>query len=136
VTGEIEYRTNVDGIGAESLAGFFVGWPSPPSAEHHLELLRSSAHAVVALDGGRVIGFVTAVSDGVMSAYIPLLEVLPEYQGSGIGSELVRRVLAPVGDLYMVDLACDQELVPFYERLGFMRVGAAMGIRNRDALRR
>jgi ribosomal protein S18 acetylase RimI-like enzyme len=71
-----------------------------------------------------------------MSAYIPLLEVLPEYQGSGIGSELVRRVLAPVGDLYMVDLACDEELVPFYERLGFMRVGAAMGIRNRDALRR
>lgn len=136
MNGEIEYRTNVDGIDTVSLAGFFVGWPSPPSAERHLELLRRSAHVVVAFDGERVVGFVSAISDGVLSAYIPLLEVLPEYQGSGVGSELVRRVLASLGDLYMVDLACDDELVPFYERLGFMRVGAAMGIRNREALRR
>ena len=34
-------------------------------------------------DAGRVVGFVTAISDGVLSAYIPLLEVLPEYQGAG-----------------------------------------------------
>ena len=136
MTAEVEYRTSADGIDADALAGFFVGWPSPPPAERHLELLRRSSHAVVALDGERVVGFVTAISDGVLSAYIPLLEVLPEYQRSGVGSELVRRVLAQVGELYMVDLACDEELVAFYERLGFVRVGAAMGIRNREALRR
>lgn len=136
MTGEIEYRTSVDGIAADALAGFFVGWPSPPSAERHLELLRRSTHVVVALDGERVVGFVSAISDGVLSAYIPLLEVLPEYQGRGVGSELARRVLARLDDLYMVDLACDDELVPFYERLGFMRVGAAVGFRKREALRR
>jgi ribosomal protein S18 acetylase RimI-like enzyme len=135
-TGEIDYRTSVDEIDVDALAGFFVGWPSPPSRERHLELLRRSTHVVVALDEARVVGFVTAISDGVMSAYIPLLEVLPEYQRSGVGSELVRRVLAQLGELYMVDLACDEDLVPFYERLGLVRVGAAMGIRNRDALRR
>jgi ribosomal protein S18 acetylase RimI-like enzyme len=136
MTGEIEYRATADGIGADDLAGFFVGWPSPPSPERHLELLRGSTHVVVALDAKRVVGFVTAISDGVLSAYIPLLEVLPEYQGSGVGSELVRRVLERVGELYMVDLACDEDLVPFYERLGLMRIGAAMGIRNREVLRR
>jgi len=45
-------------------------------------------------ENGRVVGFVTAVSDGVVSAFLPLLEVLPEYQGRGIGSELVRRMLS------------------------------------------
>ena len=132
----VEYRESVVGLTADSLRGFFVGWPQPPSSERLLELLRSSTYAVVAVDGERVVGFVTAISDGVLSAYVPLLEVLPDYQGRGIGSELARRVLARLEGLYMVDLACDEELVPFYERLGLMRVGVAMGIRNRSALRR
>ena len=68
---------------------------------------------------GPVIGFVTAVSDGVLCAYIPLLEVLPDWQSRGIGQELVRRMLASLSHLYMVDLCCDPELSPFYTRLGF-----------------
>ena len=33
----------------------------------------------------------------------------------------------------MVDLCCDEDLVPFYERFGMSR-GIGMAIRNRDAL--
>ena len=74
-------------------------------------------------------GFVNAVSDGVQAAYLPLLEVLPEYQKQGIGSELVKRMLASLSGLYMIDLVCDDNLVPYYERLG-MREFKAMGIRD------
>ena len=130
----IEYVDDLAGVEAEHLEGFFVGWPNPPSPERHLEILRGSSHVVLARDGERVVGFVTAISDGVLSAYIPLLEVLPEYQGRGIGTELVRRLLAEVGDLYMVDLVCDADVVPFYERLGLERWDAGMGVRNRGAL--
>jgi GNAT superfamily N-acetyltransferase len=59
--------------------------------------------------------------------------VLPEYQGRGIGSELVRRLLERLGGLYMIDLCCDEDLVPFCERLGMVRA-VGMAIRNRDAL--
>jgi ribosomal protein S18 acetylase RimI-like enzyme len=130
----IEYTASLDGIDARDLEGFFVGWPSPPSPARHLEILRASSHAVVAKDGSRVVGFVTAISDGVISAYIPLLEVLPEYQGRGIGTELVRRLLDDLPDLYMVDVICDENVVPFYERLGLQRLDAALGLRNRSAL--
>lgn len=129
----IEYTLSVDGVKAEDLAGFFVGWPSPPTAERHLELLRGSSHVVLATEGSRIVGFVSAISDGVLSAYIPLLEVLPEHQGRGIGTELVRRLLRELGDLYMIDLCCDEDIVPFYERLGLQRWDAGMGIRNRHA---
>jgi ribosomal protein S18 acetylase RimI-like enzyme len=130
----IEYVTDPTGVGPEQLRGFFVGWPKPPSPERHLEILRGGSHVVLARDGERVVGFVTAISDGVISAYIPLLEVVPEYQGRGIGAELVRRLLAQLGDLYMVDLCCDEDVVGFYERLGLHRWDAGMGLRNRDAL--
>ena len=132
----IVYTSDASRIRPEQLDGFFVGWPSRPPLDRHLEILLASAHVVLALDDecGRVVGFVTAISDGVLSAYIPLLEVLPGYQGRGIGSELMRRVLERVEHLYMVDLSCDRDLVPFYERFGMRRWDAAMGLRNREAL--
>ena len=66
-------------------------------------------------------GFVNAVSDRTLSAYIPLLEVLPSYQKMGIGSELVKRMLRTLENYYMVDVACDDDMVPFYKRFGMAR---------------
>ncbi len=80
------------------------------------------------MDRTKVVGFVNGISNGHM-AYIPLLEVLPEYQGRGIGTEMAKRVIVESGQQYGVDTACDDDVVPFYERLGFKR-GNAMVLRN------
>ncbi|HJZ50186.1 MAG TPA: GNAT family N-acetyltransferase [Roseiflexaceae bacterium] len=129
----ISYSESIEGVSAGQLKGFFVGWPNPPSPETHLRILAGSAAAVLARDDaiGDVVGFITAVSDGVSCAYIPHLEVLPAYQGRGIGSELVRRMLAQLRHLYMVDLICDTDVQPFYARLG-MRPYTGMILRNYD----
>ena len=126
----IEYTESAAGVEPEQLQGFFVGWRSPPSPERHAEILRGSAHAVLALDAGEVVGFVTAISDGALSAFIPLLEVLPDYQGRGIGTELMQRVLARLEHLYMVDLCCDATLEPFYRRFGLVTWDRGMGVRR------
>ncbi|GGS87083.1 hypothetical protein GCM10010156_51940 [Planobispora rosea] len=122
-------------IEADRLQGFFVGWPAPPSAEQHLAVLRSSHRAIVAMDEtGRVVGFINMISDGVLTAFIPWLEVLPAYQGQGIGGELVRRILREAEGLYSVDLVCDPPLRAYYERLGMSPL-LGMGLRNPAALR-
>jgi ribosomal protein S18 acetylase RimI-like enzyme len=132
----IEYATTVEGVEPRDLEGFFVGWPTPPSPERHLELLRRSEQVVIAREeSGRVVGFVSAVGDGVLSAFIPLLEVLPEHQGRGVGTELVRRMLALLEDRYMVDLSCDENLAPFYERFGMSRL-VGMSLRRHRAIPR
>lgn len=129
----IEYCDSLEGIQPCHLGGFFVGWPNPPSPETHLRLLQNSALVEIAWDAeaAAVVGFITALTDGVLAAYIPLLEVLPAYQGQGIGSELARRMIARLRSLYMVDLLCDPELQPFYARLGMVPAGG-MAMRNYD----
>jgi ribosomal protein S18 acetylase RimI-like enzyme len=135
----IEYRESpaaLDGLRADDLrGGFFEGWPIPPSPETHLAHLRGAQVAIIARDGatGQVVGFVTALGDGVLTGFIPLLEVLPEYRGQGIGKELMRRVLARLSTYYSVDLVCDPGLVPYYERLGGVRLDG-IGWRNRAVL--
>jgi ribosomal protein S18 acetylase RimI-like enzyme len=129
----IVYTDSIAGISPDNLRGFFVGWPNPPTPETHLRILNGSAAVVLARDDatGAVIGFITAISDGISCAYIPHLEVLPEYQARGIGSELVHRMLEKLNQLYMIDLLCDPDVQPFYARLG-MRSATGMLIRNYD----
>ena len=141
IDGRVRYVTSLDGITAEDLAGgFWVGWPTPPTPAVHLAALRGSEAFVLAIDDaaapgtpGRVIGCINAIGDGVLAAFVPNLEVLPAWQGRGIGSELVRRLFDALGPRYAIDLVCDDDLVPFYERLG-LRHYTAMIRRDRRAI--
>ena len=74
----VKYITDTQNITVDQLDGFFVGWPQPPDNKTFLKLLESSYRVVLALSEKKVVGFITSVSDGVLSAYIPFLEVLPE----------------------------------------------------------
>src|ERR687885_2642892 len=81
----ITYQDSLERIGPDQLRGFFAGWPSPPSPTDHLALLAGSDHVVLAIDkaSGDVVGFSTALSDGVLCAYISFLEVVPGYRQRG-----------------------------------------------------
>ena len=127
----LAYVNSASGIEPTQLEGFFVGWPNPPSPQTHLRLLRKSDRVVLAVDQDRdiVVGFITAIDDRTLSAYIPFLEVLPNYQGIGIGTELVTRMLESLNGFYMIDLVCDPGLRRYYQRLGFSET-AAMSIRE------
>lgn len=129
----IRYTDSAEGIAPENIKGFFHGWPKHPTPDKHLQLLQQSGEVMLAVDedSGNVVGFVTAVTDGVLAAYIPLLEVLPSYRRRGIAKELVKRMLERLDDYYMIDLFCDLELQLFYTAMG-MGPGTGMTIRNFD----
>lgn len=129
----IAYLDSLDGIAPEQLQGFFVGWQHPFPPEEHWRMLAGSDRVQLAIDeeSGQVIGFVAALTDGVQGAFITLLEVLPPYQGQGIGQGLMERMLAQLRDIQTIELMCDADLVPFYERFG-MKPASGMVLRRRE----
>ncbi len=125
----IRYQESCEGVTPTQLTGFFTHWRNPRPPEDHLAILQGSDYIVLALDeaNGQVVGFVTALTDSVQAAFIPLLEVLPAYQDRGIGSELMRRVLERLAHLPAVDLTCNLEMQTFYARFGMQpSVGAVL----------
>lgn len=126
----MQIRDGVDTI--PDVNNFFVGWTKKPSQEIFEKILRSSDLVVSVVDEhGTVIGFATAITDGALAAYISLIEVLPDYQGKGIGTAIMNRIVEKLGDLYMIDTVCDEPLVGFYEKFGMKR-GIAMMKRSYD----
>lgn len=127
---DLTYQTTANGLTEEQLTGeFFQGWLDPPSPATLLQILQSSDHVIIAIRNDQVIGFVTAISDGVLSAFITLLEVAPEEQDKGIGHSLINQLLDEIGQIYMVDLVCDANLSRFYAELGF---ATTTGMSRRD----
>jgi GNAT superfamily N-acetyltransferase len=127
---KITYRSGYGYEPGARASDFFEGWSSAPSeATFHAALRGSYAVEFAIADDDRVVGFVNAISDGVAAAFIPWLEVVPEYRGRGIGSRLMRRMLDRLGRLYSVDLLCDPPLVNYYRRFGLAPI-PGMGLRT------
>ena len=107
----IKYTDSTNNINPEMLKGFFQGWKKPHTPEDHLKIVLA-----VDTDSHRVVGFITALTDKMQSAFIPLLEVLPDYRKQGIGTALVSRMLEKLKGIPAIDLTCDAELQKFYSK--------------------
>lgn len=116
--------------------------PEPPSPADFIRLFRASGWSeadeipeerlaaaplgawcgVTARLGGRVVGMGLVLSDGALHALIVDVIVAPELRGTGIGTEVVRRLVARCREagIPSIQLFCARGKRPFYERLGFV----------------
>ena len=67
-------------------------WSSAEKPDLLLKALAGSHTVVTAWDGDRLVGLGNAISDGYLVVYYPHLCVHPDYQGKGIGCEIVQRL--------------------------------------------
>ncbi|MBP7262834.1 MAG: GNAT family N-acetyltransferase [Spirochaetia bacterium] len=116
----IDYRDHLDDY---LLEGFCDGWKKPLSPPKLREVIANSTYKVLAIDTAKskVVGIITALSDNVNWGFIPYLEVLPEYQKQGIGTDLMKRMLSKLARITCIDLTCDLEVQPFYQRFGMLK---------------
>ncbi|MBM6774013.1 GNAT family N-acetyltransferase [Olsenella profusa] len=76
-----------------------------------------------AFAGEKLVGFARVVGDGASIVFIQDVVVAPELHRRGIGTALVRAVLARFRGVYQTELLADDEpgTRAFYESLGFSR---------------
>lgn len=96
-----------------------VGW-NRMEDEYSNPLMTSYYHIAVYEDG-KLVGYIDSVSNGVTDAYIQDLMVHPDYQGKGLGTELMNQMITYLKEnrIYIISVVFEESLKPFYDRFGF-----------------
>ena len=81
-----------------------------------------------AFDDGKLVGVGRALADGVDCSYICDVAVLPSHQGTGLGKEIVTRLVSLSQGHKKIILYSVPGKEPFYRKFGFRRMTTAMAI--------
>ena len=96
-----------------------VGWNR--MEKEYRNPLQTSYYHIAVYEKEALIGFIDCVSNGVTDAYIQDLMVHPDYQGRGIGTDLMKKMIDYLKKkhIYMISVVFEEKLKPFYEKFGF-----------------
>lgn len=88
----------------------------------------NSMFKCLAFDGEKVIAAGRAVADGVDCSYLCDIVVHPDHQGTGLGKELIGKLISLSRGHRKIILYAVPGREPFYEKFGFRRMQTAMAI--------
>jgi ribosomal protein S18 acetylase RimI-like enzyme len=84
-------------------------------------------------EGGKIIGVGRALADGTDCSYICDVAVLPTHQGTGLGKQIVAKLVSMSSGHKKIILYVVPGKESFYKKLGFKRMTTAMAIfENQD----
>jgi GNAT superfamily N-acetyltransferase len=132
ITGGFELDDDPERIDRDAVYAYLSGsyWARGRPRETVERLVREAARVVGLYEHGRQIGFARAVTDGIAVAYLADVYVLPEYQGLGLGLELVRETVerGPYANVRWLLHTADAHRL--YEKVGFGVPGEQLMERN------
>jgi aralkylamine N-acetyltransferase len=116
----IDYQADCEGVTATALEQLFraAGLEGRAGDKILRAFEKSSVVRFAKAEGCGLIGACRAITDGEYHAFVYDVAVRPEYQGRGIGKELMSRLLAELR-VWRVMLVADQQVQGFYEKFGF-----------------
>lgn len=98
-------------------------WSSADKPTQLRRALHNSHTVLSAWLGAELIGLGNALSDGCLVVYYPHLLVHPAHQRKGIGTELMKRLMARYQGFHQHVLIADGRAIEFYRKCGFTRAG-------------
>ncbi len=100
-----------------------VDWLSGKYPERLKKALDHCETVITAWDNHKLVGLINAIDDGELTAYVHYLCVNPEYQGNGIGRELLKQIKEKYREyLYIIVIAENEGLIAYYKNHGFAHI--------------
>lgn len=132
---EITWSDTLDGLDWHELEHLYR---VAPLGNKSVELLRTvfgnSRFRCFARRQGRLVAAGRALADGADCAYVCDIAVMPDEQGTGVGREVVQRLLQAAKGHKKIILYSVPGKEGFYKKFGFLRLLTAMAIfQDRDA---
>lgn len=91
------------------------------------KMMERADRTIVVWENERVIGFGRALCDGVSNGYLSMIAVAADKRGRGIGTEIVRRLMAGDADDEVTwVLRAGRDSGNFWKKLGFAESHIAM----------
>ena len=131
----IDFTDDRAGVDWQELEALYRAAPLGNKNADDLKLeFGNSMFCCYARDHGRLVGAGRVLADGRDCAYLCDVAVLPDYQGTGVGKQIVERLLDNSKGHNKIILYAVAGREPFYAKFGFLRMKTAMAIfRNQQS---
>ncbi len=124
----LEWSDSLDDVDWDELSALFkIALGEKPAAGLRI-VFANSLYRCFVREHGRIVGVGRALADGVDTSYICDVAVLPEYQGTGMGKQIVGKLVALSHGHKKILLYAVPGKEPFYRKFGFARMKTAMAL--------
>lgn len=125
----LHWTTSIDTLDWEELAALYRAAPLGDKSPQGLKTAFShSMFKFLVYQDAALVGAGRALADGIDCSYICDVAVLPSHQGTGMGKEIVSRLVEASRGHRKIILYAVPGKEAFYEKLGFARMNTAMAI--------
>ena len=125
----LEWKTSLDAVDWEELSALYRAAPLGNKTVPTLRAsFSNSMFRLFVYEAGRLVGVGRALADGADCAYICDVAVMPSHQGTGLGKEIVSRLVQLCRGHRKILLYAVPGKEPFYRKVGFARMRTAMAI--------
>ncbi|MDQ1811726.1 GNAT family N-acetyltransferase [Massilia sp. CCM 9210] len=132
----LEWTDSLDAVDWEELSALYKVALGDKSAANLNIVFTNSRYRCFVHEDGRIVGVGRALADGVDTSYVCDVAVLPQYQGSGLGKQIVAKLVALSHGHKKILLYAVPGKEPFYRKFGFRRMKTAMAIFDNQELAR
>jgi ribosomal protein S18 acetylase RimI-like enzyme len=125
----IKWSDSTDGFDWDGLEALYRAAPlGNKNAADLRTVFENSLFRLFAFEAGRLVGAGRALADGADCSYICDIAVMPSHQGTGLGKQVVSRLVALSRGHKKIILYAVPGKEPFYRKFGFRRMLTAMAI--------
>lgn len=130
----LKWIYEIDNVNWNELAHLYKIAPlGDKKAENLKVVFANSRYICFVYDDTKIVGVGRALADGVDTSYLCDIVIHPQYQGYGIGKEIVNQLVEFSKEHNKIILYANIGKESFYAKLGFAKMNTAMAIfRNQE----